>query len=110
MIALALALILSQDGGTDAPVVEASGYIAVQSGMFLRERGGVLMVVDGGVWADDATVIQSALRQRVVGEQLKLAQEAQFQEILKWMGIGAGIGAVATFVLGVLIYVGSLGK
>lgn len=108
MITLALTLLLAIDGGSDAPVV--SGFIGVHSGVFLLDNGS-LMTVDGGVWANDETLIQTAFRQRVVREQLKLAQDEQQREIGKWIGIGAvGGAAVTAIVVLVLYFLGSLGK
>ncbi|MFZ2152109.1 MAG: hypothetical protein WAV09_03315 [Minisyncoccia bacterium] len=109
MIALALALVLAIDGGAaDAPLVApASGYIGISSGLFLTDEGQT-MIVDGGVWADDATVRRTALEKRTLRENLKLAQEAQQAEITQYVAYGAagGAGAVILVVLLVLAATG----
>jgi hypothetical protein len=126
MLARALALILSVecggsgipcplDGGiqfvgSDAPVVEPSGFIGIRSGMLLADNGQT-MFVDGGVWADDATLMREALEKRALRENLKLAEFNQQGEITKWITLGAGIGVGGAALFALLVYVfTSLGK
>jgi hypothetical protein len=105
MKSLVLALVLATDGGS-----HPSGWISIRSGMLMTDRG-VPMIVDGGVWGDDATLMQTALSQRVLKEQLLLAQQTQQDEITKWVGFGATGGSVVTLLVIALIYgLASLGK
>lgn len=99
----ALVLILAIDGGSDTPVVEPSGFIGVRSGILLTDRGQT-MFVDGGVWADDATLMREALEKRALRENLKLAEFNQQGEITKWVTLGAGIGAGGAALFVLLVY------
>lgn len=111
MISIALALILlgadtDPDAGTWGP---PSGFVAVESGMFLRQSDHSLISVDGGAWCDDATLMETAMRQRIVREQLKLMSERQTSDIAKWIGLGATIGSVLTVIFTVF-FVNYFGK
>ena len=93
------------DGGSDAPTITpASGFVSVETGIFLTSKG-TLMNVDGGAWADDATLIAQALEKRALKEEAKLAGERQQQDITQWVLLGAAGGAVIVLlgVLGVIV-------
>ena len=86
------------DGG-----VPKSGFIAVE-GALLALPNGTLMSVDGGAWADDATLQDAARIRRALKEEVKLAQERQQTDIAKWVGLGAATGALVTVAIGVLVW------